>query len=145
MVEVAGRRRAFRFVAVHVNRHDNRRELKIICRHLNAIEVNENIREGLVDTVQWWQLSDAVAAGATVIDVRTPEEFAHGSIPGALNLPIDELRAREHDLPKGPLVMACAVGQRGNTAARLLSQLGHSVRNLDGGYRTWRNSPAAQQ
>ena len=107
--------------------------------------INENIREGLVDTVQWWELGDAVAAGATVIDVRTPEEFAHGSIPGSVNVPIDELRAREAELPKGPLVMACAVGQRGNTAARLLSQTGHSVRNLDGGYRTWRNSPAALQ
>ena len=105
--------------------------------------IDENMVEGLIDTVQWWELADEVAAGATVIDVRTPEEFRHGSISGAINIPIDDLRDREAELPAGPLVLTCAVGQRGNTAARLLSQLGHPVKNLDGGYRTWSKSPAA--
>lgn len=105
--------------------------------------IAENIREGLLETVQWWELADAVAAGATVVDVRTPDEFAKGAIPGSINVPVDDLRERHGELPKGPLVVTCAVGQRGNTAARLLTQLGHEVRNLDGGYRTWSESPAA--
>jgi NADPH-dependent 2,4-dienoyl-CoA reductase/sulfur reductase-like enzyme/rhodanese-related sulfurtransferase len=105
--------------------------------------IDENMVAGLIDTVQWWQLADEVAAGATVIDVRTPEEFAKGAIPGAVNIPVDDLRAREGELPAGPLIVTCAVGQRGNTAARLLSQRGFAVKNLDGGYRTWSSSPVA--
>lgn len=106
--------------------------------------VAENMRRGLVDTVQWWELADIVAAGATVIDVRTREEFAKSSLPGALNIPVDELRERADELPAGRLVVACAAGQRGNTAVRLLIQRGHEAVNLDGGYRTWSESPAAR-
>ena len=106
--------------------------------------IAENLREGLLSTVQWFELADAVAAGATVVDVRTPEEFAKGAIPGSVNFPIDDLRERHTELPEGPLVVTCAVGQRGNTATRLLAQLGHEVSNLDGGYRTWSDSPAAR-
>ena len=105
--------------------------------------IDENIAAGLIGTVQWWELADAVAAGATVVDVRTPEEYAKGAIPGSVNVPVDDLRDRHGELPGGPLVVTCAVGQRGNTATRLLTQLGHEVRNLDGGYRTWSSSPAA--
>lgn len=59
------------------------------------------------------------------------------AIAGALTL--DELRARAHaEIPTGvPVVVHCQVGQRGHTAARLLTQLGYDVRNLDGGYATW--------
>ncbi|NNG20993.1 hypothetical protein HJ590_15775 [Naumannella sp. ID2617S] len=71
------------------------------------------------------------------MDVRTPQEFDQGAIPGAINAPVDELRSRAAELPEGELIVHCAVGQRGHTAARLLTQLGRSVRNLDGGYRTW--------
>ena len=47
--------------------------------------------------------------------------------------------AREHldAIPAGPVVVHCAVGVRGHTAARILSQHGREVRNLDGGFRTW--------
>lgn len=72
-----------------------------------------------------------------VVDVRTPTEHAAGAIPGSVLIPVDELRARHHELAGRPVVVHCAVGQRGHTAARLLTQLGHDVRNLDGGYRTW--------
>lgn len=106
--------------------------------------IAENMHRGLVETVQWWEVADLVAAGATVIDVRTPEEFAAGSLPGALNIPVDELRERAGELPAGRLVVTCAVGQRGNTAVRLLTHRGHEAVNLDGGYRTWCNSPAAR-
>ncbi|HEV7185593.1 MAG TPA: rhodanese-like domain-containing protein, partial [Leifsonia sp.] len=60
-----------------------------------------------------------------------------GRIPGAVNIPVDELRDRIDELPDGPLVVHCQVGQRGHTAARILTQHGFDVVNLDGGYRTW--------
>ena len=47
------------------------------------------------------------------------------------------LRARAGELPEGLLVVHCAVGVRGHTACRLLTQLGRVAVNLDGGYRTW--------
>jgi len=99
--------------------------------------VAENVRSGATRTVQWHQLDAAVASGAALIDVRSATEFATGSIPGAINIPLDDLRARHHDLPAGPLIVHCQVGQRGHTATRLLTQLGHDVTNLDGGYLTW--------
>ncbi|HMU36574.1 MAG TPA: FAD-dependent oxidoreductase, partial [Marmoricola sp.] len=100
--------------------------------------IAENLRDGVVETVQWHELADEVAAGASVIDVRTAREFAKGGIPGALNLPLDELRERQAELPAGRLIVNCEVGLRGHTAARLLSQLGREVANLDGGYLTWK-------
>ncbi len=99
--------------------------------------IAENIRDGVTETVQWHQLADVLAAGATVIDVRTPAEFAKGAIPGAINVPLDDLRERYAELPEGRLVVNCQVGLRGHTAARLLTQLGREVANLDGGYLTW--------
>jgi NADPH-dependent 2,4-dienoyl-CoA reductase/sulfur reductase-like enzyme/rhodanese-related sulfurtransferase len=99
--------------------------------------VADNLRTGATRTVQWHQLDTALHAGATLIDVRNPGEFAAGSIPGAVNIPLDALRERHGELPEGPLVVHCQVGQRGHTATRLLTQLGHDVINLDGGYLTW--------
>ncbi|MEZ5112128.1 MAG: FAD-dependent oxidoreductase [Nocardioidaceae bacterium] len=100
--------------------------------------IAENLRDGVVETVQWHELADEVAAGAGLIDVRTAREFAKGAIPGALNLPLDELRQRQAELPGGRLIVNCEVGLRGHTAARLLAQLGREVANLDGGYLTWK-------
>ena len=60
-----------------------------------------------------------------------------------MNVPLDELRTRHGELPDGPVVVHCQVGQRGHTAARLLTQLGYDVRNLDGGYATWTAGTAA--
>ncbi|WP_232548389.1 FAD-dependent oxidoreductase [Propioniciclava soli] len=100
--------------------------------------VADNLRSGVARSLQWHELDAAVAAGATVVDVRTPTEFAAGAIPGALPIPMDELRDRLGELPDGPLVVHCAVGVRGHTAARILTQHGRDAVNLDGGYVTWR-------
>jgi NADPH-dependent 2,4-dienoyl-CoA reductase/sulfur reductase-like enzyme/rhodanese-related sulfurtransferase len=99
--------------------------------------VDDNLAAGAVRTVQWHELDDLIEAGRSVVDVRTPVEFAGGSLPKAINIPLDQLRARFDELPDGPLVVSCAVGQRGYNAARLLSSMGREVANLDGGYRTW--------
>ncbi len=99
--------------------------------------VADNLATGLTRSVQWHELDSVLDQGATLVDVRTPGEFAAGSIPGAVNIPLDDLRLRHTELEDRPLVVHCQVGQRGHTAARLLTQLGHDVKNLDGGYKTW--------
>ncbi|WP_265523709.1 FAD-dependent oxidoreductase [Oerskovia flava] len=105
--------------------------------------VADNLRTGETRTVQWHELAALLEDGARLVDVRSPAEHAAGTIPGAVNIPLDDLRERHHELTgahgpgRGPVVVHCQVGQRGHTAARLLSQLGYDVRNLDGGYLTW--------
>lgn len=99
--------------------------------------VADNLALGATRSIQWHEVTEALDAGAVIIDVRTRDEFDGGTIPGAINLPLDELRARAGEIPDAPLIVHCQVGQRGHTASRLLSQSGRDVRNLDGGYRTW--------
>jgi NADPH-dependent 2,4-dienoyl-CoA reductase/sulfur reductase-like enzyme/rhodanese-related sulfurtransferase len=96
-----------------------------------------NALEGLTPSVQWHELEAELAAGATLVDVRTVGEAAAGAIPGSLNIPLDELRERLDELPAGRLIVHCKVGQRGHTATRLLAQFGRDAVNLDGGYLTW--------
>lgn len=97
--------------------------------------IAENLRTGVSESIQWHELAEAMDSGATVVDVRNPDE--QGGIPGAVNVPLDQLRERIDELPDGDLIVYCAVGLRGHSAARILSQSGRRVRNLDGGYRTW--------
>ncbi|MBM6545012.1 FAD-dependent oxidoreductase [Janibacter sp. YIM B02568] len=99
--------------------------------------IADNLRAGTTRSVQWHEVAGLQDEGVSLVDVRTPGEFAQGSLPGAVNLPLDEIRERADELPEGPLVVTCAVGQRGHAATRLLTQLGRDVRNLDGGHRTW--------
>jgi phage shock protein E len=71
-------------------------------------------------------VKDKIAAGARIIDVRTPAEFADGAYPGALNIPLAILPARMSELePKTkPIVLYCASGARSGQAMRLLKQNG---------------------
>lgn len=101
----------------------------------------ENVLSGLSTTVQWHELGARLRAGACLIDVRTPREFAAGHIPGAVLIPVDELRERAGEIPSGDVIVYCQVGQRGHTAAALLRELGIEADNLDGGYRTWVHAP----
>ncbi len=83
-----------------------------------------------------------------LLDVRTAAEVEAGTIPGAINIPLDELRSRLAELPKGREILAfCQVGLRGYLACRILAQHGFACRNLSGGYKTYTaamGSPAAQ-
>jgi NADPH-dependent 2,4-dienoyl-CoA reductase/sulfur reductase-like enzyme/peroxiredoxin family protein/rhodanese-related sulfurtransferase/TusA-related sulfurtransferase len=74
-----------------------------------------------------------------LIDVRTPEEFALGTIPGAINIQLDNLRARIPDIPHDKKIYVfCHVGLRGYLASRILKQSGYSnVFNLSGGYKLY--------
>lgn len=82
--------------------------------------------------------------GATLIDVRTPEEHNRGAIPGAINLPLETLRESLTTLdPAKQVVAYCQVGMRGYMATRLLNQRGFAARNLSGGYVTYTRTVAA--
>lgn len=73
-----------------------------------------------------------------LIDVRTPEEFAHGGIPNSINIPIDQLRRRLLEIPPDSQVGCyCLVGQRGYLATRILIQNGFAAANLNGGLKTY--------
>ncbi|MGL6073043.1 MAG: FAD-dependent oxidoreductase [Fimbriiglobus sp.] len=85
-----------------------------------------------------WESYSSLPAKPTLLDVRTPLEFSAAHIPGAINIPVDELRDRLGELPKGqPIVAYCQVGQRGYIATRVLMQSGYQVTNMGGGYRTY--------
>lgn len=74
-----------------------------------------------------------------LLDVRTPQEFAESHIPGAVNIPVDELRRRLGEIPHSREIAAyCQVGQRGYLATRILLQAGFRAANLGGGYKTYR-------
>jgi rhodanese-related sulfurtransferase len=74
--------------------------------------------------------------GEVLVDVRTPEEYARGTLPGAVNIPVDDLRRRLGELDSSkPTVVFCQVGLRGYIAQRILRQHGFdNVRNLKGGW-----------
>ncbi len=79
-----------------------------------------------------------IPEGAFLLDVREPAEVAGGTIPGAVNIPLGDLRDRLGEVPKDrPVVVFCKVGQRGYFAERILVQRGYNVFNLSGGYTTW--------
>lgn len=68
-----------------------------------------------------------VAAGAVVVDVRTPQEFATGHVPGATNIPYDQMRERASELggPQTPVVLYCRTGRRSAVALQTLKELGY--------------------
>ena len=107
--------------------------------------ISENLISGLLETAQWNQIDSFVEKGFDLIDVRSAEEFSRGSIPGAVSMPVDEIRDRVSELTNKNILVNCQVGQRGHTATMLLKELGFNAVNLDGGYLTWSNSPIANK
>jgi rhodanese-related sulfurtransferase len=127
-----------------------------------------NLLDGVVDSVQWSDLAGlqlvapealtpaataAAAAAATpadakpravLVDVREPGELkTAGAIPGAVNIPLPQLRGRLAELEPArsagvPVLVSCAVGMRGYMGCRILTAAGFGhVRNVDGGYKTY--------
>ena len=81
-----------------------------------------------------------------LLDVRTSAEFAQGHIPGAVNIPVDDLRGKLGELTKDRRIVAyCKVGFRGYLATRILLQYGFDAVNLSGGYTTWHMVQATAQ
>lgn len=92
-----------------------------------------------MDIITWDQLLAESGGQNYLLDVREPVEFQLGAIPGAVNIPLPELRGRLAELPKDkPIVVYCQVGLRAYIALRILRQHGfENVRNLSGGYKTF--------
>ncbi len=101
-----------------------------------AAFVAQNQRRALVRHADPADIDRLLGEGYQLIDVRTPREFAKGSIPGAVNIPLGELRDRASEVATDkPVLVFCQVGQRGYIGARILHHLGRSdVVNLAGGY-----------
>ena len=107
--------------------------------------IAENMISGLLKTAQWNEIETFASQGYQLVDVRSASEYEAGSIPGAVNFPVDQIRDRVGELTNKNILVNCQVGQRGHTATLLLNELGFNAVNLDGGYLTWSKSPAAKK
>jgi rhodanese-related sulfurtransferase len=84
-------------------------------------------------------LATPVGKRPFLLDVRTPQEFAAGHVPDAVNIPVDDLRSRLGELPHDQeIAVYCQVGQRGYLATRILRQAGFAAVNVSGGYKSYR-------
>ena len=102
--------------------------------------VAANVLRGDVDLSHWQQWVERRGSEdlPLVIDVRTASEAAAGAVPGSVNIPLGELRARLGEIPRDREIWVhCSVGQRSYYAARVLRQNGFNVRNLSGGMRSF--------
>jgi len=98
--------------------------------------IASNVLRGDSAMADWESLS---STKALVVDVREAEEFSAGHIPGAINLPLPQLRSRLNELPRDREIWVnCVVGQRAYYALRLLRQRGFTVKNLSGGFTTYK-------
>lgn len=100
--------------------------------------VAANILTKKVETINWRDIA-SLGSDVQLIDVRTADECGLRTIPGAINIPLDELRSRLSEISHDkPIVVTCAVGLRGYLAYRILVQNGFkNVKNLSGGFKTW--------
>ena len=99
-----------------------------------------NILSGKMTPLYWREMQQADKSQVTLVDVRTPDEYALGTIPGAINIPLDNLRERLADIPENqPVYLFCGVGLRGYLASNILKSKGYpDVRNLIGGLKTYK-------
>ena len=98
----------------------------------------ENLLEGTVKQFHWQEAAGLLEAGHTLVDVRTPAEYAQGHIDGAVNIPVDDLRGRLDELdPRKPVYVYCQSGQRSYLACRILTGRGFAASHLAGGYRLY--------
>lgn len=98
-----------------------------------------NIIEGFSENIQYYELKEAIQNGAFFLDVRNPGELKNnGSLPQAINIPLDELRDRLAELPKDQeIIVSCQSGQRSYLAERILKNNGFNVKNLDGAFQIY--------
>jgi len=83
-------------------------------------------------------LAEAHAQGAVVLDVRNPDEYEAGHVPGAKLIPLGELGARQDEIPDGdPIYVVCASGGRSLTATKAMVQAGYRAVSVAGGTKAW--------
>jgi len=97
--------------------------------------VAANILRGDSPVAHW---DDVNQGQGTVLDVRTPREFAAGHFEGSINIPLDELRGRLGELPQdGEILVYCRQGHRSYYATRILRLNGFNASNVSGGILTY--------
>ncbi len=100
--------------------------------------VATNIIEGELEHVQWHEIDEIVANGGLLIDVREPMEREFGFIKGSQNISLNDLRNKLSELPIDQTIyVSCQVGLRGYLASRILKNNGFTVKNVDGGWKTY--------
>ena len=83
-----------------------------------------NIMEGISENVQWYALSDELAKGKLLLDVRTREEVSRGHFANSVNIPLDELRDRLAELDTNQeYIISCHSGLRSYIGERILKQM----------------------
>ena len=99
--------------------------------------VAQNSLAGLSHLITWNEFEQLDKDDYILVDVRTENEYKKGHVNGAINIPVDELRERLHELDRSKtIVVYCRVGYRGYIADRILSQNGFRVLNITGGYKS---------
>lgn len=103
-----------------------------------------NILSGKMDPLYWREMQQVDTSKVTLVDVRTSDEYSLGSIPGAVNIPLDDLRSRMVEIPTDrPVWLFCGVGLRGYLASNILKGNSYKeVRNLIGGLKTYKTAIA---
>lgn len=101
--------------------------------------IAENILQDRLKIFYWDEVS-RLQEDSLLLDVRTIDEFEAGHIKSAINIPVDEIRQRMHELPRDrKIYIYCHAGLRGYLAHRILRQNGfNDVYNLSGGYVSWK-------
>lgn len=99
----------------------------------------DNILNNKVEIFQWSDIKELQENSSFFLDVREDFELATGSIENSVQIPLNQLREKLGELPKDKVIYVyCQVGARGYNAARILMQAGFNVKNLDGGYKTYK-------
>lgn len=103
----------------------------------------QNVKEGLVALASARDVRGRDGERTALLDVRNPDELARtGTIDGAINIPLNELRSRLDELARErEWIVYCASGQRSYMACRILSQEGFRCRNFSGSFKTWQHQP----
>lgn len=91
--------------------------------------------EGLSNTIQWYEVTEELAKGKVLLDVREKSELANGYFKEAIHIPLNDLRCRVSELdPTKEYIISCHSGLRSYVGERILKQAGFKVENLDGAF-----------
>ena len=101
-----------------------------------------NVARGDMGIAHW----DELGNDPYVLDVREPDEFEKGHVEGAVNLPLGQLRDRMDEVPRDREIRPyCLVGQRSYYATRLLAQNGFNIKNISGGFKSYKMRKALEK